>query len=126
MPVRKARRSRDAPSRPPPPARLRAASRRQRRHGCRSPCRKCPSASRDTLQLLMATSETAFMSQHSAEILWQRADQDFLGNRYSRHHVIRFDGGAEWVGSSSPHVVPVPLSDPAGVDPEEAFVASLA
>lgn len=65
------------------------------------------------------------MSQHSAEILWQRADQDFLGNRYSRRHVIRFDGGAEWVGSSSPHVVPVPLSDPAGVDPEEAFVASL-
>jgi organic hydroperoxide reductase OsmC/OhrA len=65
------------------------------------------------------------MSQHSADILWQRGDQDFLGNRYSRRHVIRFDGGAEWVGSSSPHVVPVPLSDPAGVDPEEAFVASL-
>jgi hypothetical protein len=46
----------------------------------------------------MATSETAFMSQHSADILWQRGDQDFLGNRYSRRHVIRFDGGAEWVG----------------------------
>jgi organic hydroperoxide reductase OsmC/OhrA len=28
--------------------------------------------------------------------------------------------------SASPHVVPVPLSDPAAVDPEEAFVASLA
>ena len=27
--------------------------------------------------------------------------------------------------SSSPHVVRVPLSDPAGVDPEEAFVAAL-
>lgn len=27
--------------------------------------------------------------------------------------------------SASPHVVPVPLSDPAGVDPEEAFVAAL-
>ncbi len=65
------------------------------------------------------------MSQHSADILWQSGDEDFLGNRYSRRHVIRFDGGAEWVGSSSPHVVPVPLSDPAGVDPEEAFVASL-
>jgi organic hydroperoxide reductase OsmC/OhrA len=65
------------------------------------------------------------MSQHSADILWQRGDQDFLGNRYSRRHAIRFDGGAEWVGSSSPHVVPVPLSDPAAVDPEEAFVASL-
>ena len=27
--------------------------------------------------------------------------------------------------SSSPHVVPLPFSDAAGVDPEEAFVASL-
>jgi organic hydroperoxide reductase OsmC/OhrA len=65
------------------------------------------------------------MSQHLADILWQRGDQDFLGNRYSRRHTIRFDGGAEWLGSSSPHVVRVPLSDPAAVDPEEAFVASL-
>jgi organic hydroperoxide reductase OsmC/OhrA len=62
---------------------------------------------------------------YSAQILWQRNGQDFLGNRYSRRHLIRFDGGAELAGSSSPHVVPVPQSDPAGVDPEEAFVASL-
>ena len=27
--------------------------------------------------------------------------------------------------SPSPHIVPAPWSDPAGVDPEEAFVASL-
>lgn len=65
------------------------------------------------------------MAQYSAEITWQRGDQDFVGNRYSRRHAIRFDGGAEWAGSSSPHVVPVPLSDPSAVDPEEAFVASL-
>ena len=65
------------------------------------------------------------MSQHSADILWQREGQDFLGNRYSRRHTIRFDGGAEWTGSSSPHVVRVPMSDPSAVDPEEAFVASL-
>ena len=65
------------------------------------------------------------MSQHSADILWQRDGQDFVGNRYSRRHTIRFDGGAEWVGSSSPHVVPLPMSDAAAVDPEELFVASL-
>lgn len=65
------------------------------------------------------------MAQYSAEILWQRGEQDFLGNRYSRRHVLRFDGGAEVAGSSSPHVVPVPMSDAAAVDPEEAFVASL-
>src|SRR5690606_21605538 len=41
-------------------------------------------------------------------------------------HLLRFDGGAEVAGSSSPHVVPVPGSDPSAVDPEEAFVASLA
>ncbi len=65
------------------------------------------------------------MAQYSAEILWLRGGQDFLGNRYSRRHVLRFDGGLEVPGSSSPHVVPVPMSDPAAVDPEEAFVASL-
>jgi organic hydroperoxide reductase OsmC/OhrA len=65
------------------------------------------------------------MSQYTAEILWQRGDQDFLGNSYSRRHSMRFDGGAEVPGSSSPHVVPLPFSDAAAVDPEEAFVASL-
>ena len=38
---------------------------------------------------------------------------------------MRFDGGAEILGSSSPHIVPLPMSDPTAVDPEEAFVASL-
>lgn len=65
------------------------------------------------------------MSHYTAQILWQRDGHEFSGNRYSRRHLIRFDGGAEVTGSASPHVVPVPLSDPAGVDPEEAFVASL-
>jgi organic hydroperoxide reductase OsmC/OhrA len=36
-----------------------------------------------------------------------------------------FDGGVEVPASSSPHVVPVPLSLAAAVDPEEAFVASV-
>ena len=66
------------------------------------------------------------MGSYTAEIEWVRGDQDFLSNRYSRRHVIRFDGGVELPGSSSPHVVPVPQSDPAAVDPEEAFVASIA
>ena len=65
------------------------------------------------------------MSHHTAQILWQRDSQDFLGDRYSRRHLIRFDGGAQLAGSSSPQTVPEPKSDPAGVDPEEAFVASL-
>lgn len=65
------------------------------------------------------------MSSYSAEIVWQRGDQDFASGRYSRRHRLRFDGGAEVPGSSSPQVVPLPWSDPAAVDPEEAFVASL-
>ena len=65
------------------------------------------------------------MSTHRAWIAW-RADGDFASNAYSRRHLWRFDGGAEVVGSSSPDVVPEPRSDPAGVDPEEALVASAA
>ncbi|HXQ64087.1 MAG TPA: OsmC family protein [Steroidobacteraceae bacterium] len=66
------------------------------------------------------------MAQYLAEVSWQRGSQPFLDNRYSRRHLLRFDGGLEVAGSASPHVVPMPLSDPAAVDPEEAFVASLA
>jgi organic hydroperoxide reductase OsmC/OhrA len=66
------------------------------------------------------------MAQHQAEIIWERGEQAFTDNRYSRRHRLRFDGGAELAGSSSPHVVPLPMSDPAAVDPEEAFVGALA
>lgn len=65
------------------------------------------------------------MSRHSAEIAWQ-SDGGFADNSYSRRHFWRFDGGAEVVASSSPDVVPLPMSDPAGVDPEEALAASAA
>lgn len=65
------------------------------------------------------------MSHYTAQIAWQRNGQDFIGKRYSRRHLIRFDGGAEVPGSSSPDVVPPPYSDAAAVDPEEMFVASL-
>ena len=65
------------------------------------------------------------MSRHIAEIAW-RSDGGFTDNSYSRRHLWRFDGGAEVTASSSPDVVPVPRSDPAGVDPEEALAASAA
>ena len=64
---------------------------------------------------------------YEATVRWRRgADERFTDNRYSRAHEWAFDGGARVRASSSPHVVRVPLSDPAGVDPEEAFVAALA
>jgi len=64
---------------------------------------------------------------YGAEVSWQRgAAERFTDNRYSRRHLWRFDGGVEVAGSSSPLSVPLPYSDPAAVDPEEAFVASIA
>jgi organic hydroperoxide reductase OsmC/OhrA len=63
------------------------------------------------------------MSIHRATVEW-RSDGEYLSGGYSRRHEWRFDGGATVVGSASPDVVPVPMSDPAGVDPEEALVAS--
>jgi organic hydroperoxide reductase OsmC/OhrA len=65
------------------------------------------------------------MTFYTAQTLWLRGEQSFLDNRYSRQHVLRFDGGVEVSGSSSPHVVPLPYSDASAVDPEEMFVASL-
>jgi organic hydroperoxide reductase OsmC/OhrA len=66
------------------------------------------------------------MSSHGAKIEWQRADAAFTDNQYSRTHLWRFDGGTVVPASSSPEVVKAPFSDPAKVDPEEAYIASLA
>ncbi|HWT13297.1 MAG TPA: OsmC family protein [Allosphingosinicella sp.] len=65
------------------------------------------------------------MSRHVAQLSW-RSDGEFSTGRYSRRHEWRFDGGAVVLASSSPDVVPPPMSDAAGVDPEEALVASVA
>lgn len=65
------------------------------------------------------------MTAIPVKIEWARRDELFTDNRYSRVHRWTFDGGAEVVASSSPHIVPLPMSDAAAVDPEEAFVAAL-
>ena len=66
------------------------------------------------------------MSTYTATVRWTRdPSTDFAKGQYSRAHEWAFDGGAVVPASPSPHVVPVPWSDRAGVDPEEAFVASL-
>ena len=66
------------------------------------------------------------MSKYQATIEWRSDGSAFTDDRYSRAHRWLFDGGIEVPASSSPHIVPVPLSRPDAVDPEEAFVASLA
>jgi organic hydroperoxide reductase OsmC/OhrA len=66
-----------------------------------------------------------FMAQHKVVVKWERGGVAFLHGKYSRGHKWMFDGGAEVLASSSPHVVPPPMSIETAVDPEEAFVASL-
>ncbi len=62
------------------------------------------------------------MAKYQAVVSW-KSDGEFMSGRYSRGHELSFDGGAVVRGSSSPLVVPQ-FSDPAGVDPEEALIAS--
>ena len=65
------------------------------------------------------------MKQFEASITWLREAQPFTDNRYSRAHEWRFDGGLRVPASSSPLSVPLPMSDAAAVDPEEALVAAV-
>ena len=65
------------------------------------------------------------MHRYTATTTWAREGAPFTDLRYSRAHRWKFDGGVDLLGSSSPQHVRVPFSDPAGVDPEEALVASL-
>ena len=66
------------------------------------------------------------MSTYTATIRWSRTGEgDFAKGQYRRAHEWAFDGGLTVPASPSPHIVPAPWNDPAGVDPEEAFVASL-
>ena len=62
--------------------------------------------------------------KHEAWVSW-RLEGDMPSGRYSRAHVLRFDGGQVVPGSPSQDIVPAPFSDAAAVDPEEGFVASV-
>jgi organic hydroperoxide reductase OsmC/OhrA len=64
--------------------------------------------------------------EYTAVIRWQRNGPDFLKGKYSREHTWTFDGGTTVAASSAPSSVPAPWSNPAHVDPEEAFVVSIA
>lgn len=64
---------------------------------------------------------------YEATVEWRAGEGERSSSRdYSRAHRWRFDGGADIAASASPQVVGARFADPAGVDPEEALVASLA
>jgi len=62
------------------------------------------------------------MSEHRATISWSRGTSDFTYDAYSRDHSWTFEGGIEVAASAAPDF----LGTPELVDPEEAFVASVA
>jgi organic hydroperoxide reductase OsmC/OhrA len=64
------------------------------------------------------------MHTYLATTTWNRGEQQFSDNKYSRAHELIFDGGARVPASSSPLSVPEPMSVAANVDPEEALVAA--
>jgi organic hydroperoxide reductase OsmC/OhrA len=65
------------------------------------------------------------VAEYTATVSWKRGEGPFEIGRYSRAHRWGFDGGLSVPASASPHSVPPSLCDLGGVDPEEAFVASL-
>src|SRR5438067_4404070 len=62
------------------------------------------------------------MSEHKITLAWQRQSADFTYTSYNRDHAWSFDGGATVAASAAPAY----QGNPTLVDPEEAFVASLA
>jgi organic hydroperoxide reductase OsmC/OhrA len=65
------------------------------------------------------------MATHVAEVEWTlKPGEDFARGRYSRGHLLRFDGGVQVPASASPHVVGK-WAVAEAVDPEELLVAAL-
>ena len=65
------------------------------------------------------------MSDHRATVEWSRDGQQFVYETYSRKHTLRFEGGITAPGNAAPANIPKTVAPAPGVDPEQAFVASL-
>lgn len=65
------------------------------------------------------------MSEYRATIDWRRGGAAFNYASYPRNHVLRFDHGIEVPASAAPGNIPATAVGAPGVDPEQAFVASL-
>lgn len=65
------------------------------------------------------------MSEHKATLEWRRQSVDFDYRTYSRAHSLDFEGGIRVPASAAPANIPPTAKGAAGVDPEQAFVASL-
>jgi organic hydroperoxide reductase OsmC/OhrA len=63
------------------------------------------------------------VSEHRATVEWKRSGE-FRYETYSRSHALRFDG-ISVPGAAAPGNIPKTSNTAPGVDPEQAFVASL-
>src|SRR5262249_23570228 len=61
------------------------------------------------------------MSEQKVTLRWERGGAEFSYQKYPRDHTWSFDGGHTMTATAAPAY----LGNPANVDPEEAFVASL-
>ena len=64
------------------------------------------------------------MSEHRAKVEW-KLDGEFDYLTYPRRHVMDFGQGITMPGTAAPENIPKTVPAAAGVDPEQAFVASL-
>jgi len=66
------------------------------------------------------------MSEYQATVEWARSTAGFDYKSYNRTHTLSFEGGIRVPGSAAPGNIPPTAAGAPGVDPEQAFVASLA
>jgi organic hydroperoxide reductase OsmC/OhrA len=66
------------------------------------------------------------VAEHVVDVRWRHTAGDFCAGVYSREHTWHFDGGVVVPASPAVSSVKAPYSNPANVDPEEAFVAAIA
>lgn len=64
------------------------------------------------------------MSLHRATVEWRCAGE-FESRRYSRGHILSFDGGLRVPGTAAPENINPRYALPGALDPEQAFTASL-
>jgi organic hydroperoxide reductase OsmC/OhrA len=65
------------------------------------------------------------MSEYRATVEWARSTVDFDYKTYNRTHTLAFEGGIRVPASAAPANIPPTAAGAPGVDPEQAFVASL-
>jgi organic hydroperoxide reductase OsmC/OhrA len=75
----------------------------------------------DSLRCACALPIYKYMSEHKVTLKWERGGAEFFYQKYPRDHTWSFDGGHTMTATAAPAY----LGNPANVDPEEAFVASL-